>query len=311
MGFKLMMTNNKTFSRISTIHLKWMVCLTILLSLLLVSGCGSISDTEGKTLPDDTDVLTAQNAEKENKTDAVTSHAMTYEIFSEHAAQCTDQLQDDTIISLEFVQSLSPDLYEEIIRNPAQISLFCFTDLVDQDTNTLVLDPKPVQPPPKDLEKFECGLVQCMMEKFDDLSDFDPGDTEGEPFQWLALYHRYALETFRENEFQIDASFYAAHPIQRQYMVSILREPSWRMMSATPFIGELYDQEVYFDGINQIADYLKTGNSSEQISVQTQQPEPFDICTEDTTWELSQQEDLSVTLAVHADTNEMTITYTP
>ncbi|MGN1013899.1 MAG: hypothetical protein ACI4PM_00920 [Butyricicoccus sp.] len=287
------------------------VAATIFVCVLLLCGCAA----GGPAVQPDTNALPNTSDHMQLNADVP---EITYEQFCKQMKACESIAGASDALSLELLRAQLPDFAQSIEREPEQISLFCFQDLLDPaaGTNPIRLESAPQQNEPLESEKIKAAILCDIIDLYDPCGELEP--FEGlDHFAWLALYSDYVLKQFSALDFRFDDSFYEDHPIQKQFLTAVLREPSWRIWKATPTSNpsdDLDAQMIRVDAANSFITLFETGTCSENISITplSSSVDTEQLCTETTTWSILQADDQTVTLHIITDGDEtVDIVYTP
>lgn len=240
---------------------------------------------------------------------------LTDESFQAHLDSLVSSLSGSEPVTLDAVAQIAPEFADMINEDPAEVSLLCLTDLLALENNEplrkYLNERQPSVAPPEKMQT-ECELFRCLVETYEpSLCETLPDD--GDAYQWLAEYYRFdILKQCQKYGVDPGHSFYLEHPVHRQFLIAMLREPVWRMPTLTPLDGVLYDQDSYVDAFNAFFDYLQFGKQTSKLTVEPVTESQDALCTETAVWTMRQAENFSVTLEIALeDGNTITLTHTP
>lgn len=294
----------------------------LICGFLLCCGCTATQQAETKVPGGDTGISSSAVTTPAPSTESEKNPAagqkpdtqMTNTAFQEQVEFLADELSDGFPITMDMLEQITPELAEQINEDPAAVSLLCLSDLLAPENNEPLrecLNDGQASETPSQKMQTECMLLRYLAETYEassceELPDRDDG------YQWLANYYWEVTQQCQEYGIDPENSFFLEHPISRQFLIAMLREPVWRMPLLTPLDSDLYDQDSYIDAFNSFYYYLQFGQQSPQLTVEPTPESPETLCTETAVWTMRQAENFVVTLDVDLeDGSTVTLTYTP
>lgn len=299
-----------------------MISCFLICGLLLCCGCATSRQTETEIPEDDTGItsspattpVSVTESEKNPVAGQKPDAQMTNTAFQEQVDFLADELSDGFPITMDMLEQITPELAERINEDPAAVSLLCLADLLAPENNEPLrecLNDGRVSEAPSQKMQTECKLLRYLAETYEassceELPDRDDG------YQWMANYYWKVLHQCQEYGIDPENSFFLEHPISRQFLIAMLREPVWRMPILTPLDSDLYDQDSYIDASNGFYHYLQYGQQSPQLTVEPTPESLETLCTETAVWTMRQAENFVVTLDIALeDGRTFALTYTP
>lgn len=222
--------------------------------LLLCCGCTTTQQAETKVPGGDTGISSpavttpapSTESEKNTAAEQQLDAQMTDTAFQEQVELLAGELSDGSIITMDILEQITPELAEQINEDPAAVSLLCLSDLLAPENNAPLrecLNDGQASETPSQKMQTECMLLRYLAETYEassceELPDRDDG------YQWLANYYWEVLRQCQEYGIDPGNAFFVEHPISQQFLIAMLREPVWRMPILTPLDSDLYDQDM-------------------------------------------------------------------
>lgn len=258
-------------------------------------------------------------AEKEDNTPNAAVPGLSVELsndaFQAYLDDLASGIPDGGPVTLNDVAQFAPELADEIDKDPAAVSLLCFSDLLAVENIEPIRDyinrAMTKTPPPERL-RVECALLQCVAETYEPSFSEMVAKDDDDAYSWLSDFYRFdMLKRCKEYGTDPEGDYYLERPIRRQFLIAMLREPGWRL-PLTPLTGELFDQDSYINASNCFGDYMLFGKQPSQLSIEPGVDAPGSLCSETAVWTLRQAEDFTVTLDVEmGNGSAVTLTYAP
>lgn len=257
--------------------------LALLFLVFILSGCKGPADTA--------ESLTAETT-------------LSYDDFLSQIETILNQDLPSTAITYQWLQENASCLTD----HAEAAALFCCQDLLSKGSEAIRISSYYPEGDPSPTTELECRIVQCLAEEAGD----NPIPSNPDPVSWFTGFHFSTVDQYDHLGKEISHSYYNDHPFQKQHMIAVLRDPEWRLPSATMLDGELTDEAIYVDAINSFWDLFESGTLNPLIHISPSDANLADLCTENTVWVISQAENGDVTLQITAsEDTAVRIIYSP
>ncbi len=211
------------------------------------------------------------------------------------------------LTGLDDFQKYSPAAFEQITHNKEESCHLLLSLLLTAEET--VVSTEEINPSIR--LQYTCALLRYLVGNNGD--EMRPSvDEKDNDFTWFRKFLFDACNQFRELNYNLDDSFYKNHVFQKQVVVAVLEQPLWRIVFFTEIEGDLVDQGIYMDAVNEFMSVLQHGTKSDRVSV------PYDtksflegIKKSNNQWSIVQNSDLSVDLLIPVENEIMALTYVP